>query len=264
MKKIIPLLALLTLLGTNSAMAEEAKATQPIEKPKVDLNAEIAAYSKTIRSNPDDADAYYKRGNVYAKQQQYEQAMADYQHAISLRPLFADAYGSFGWALIEQGQFAKAQPYCQKAYQLDKTSFAKAVNLGHTYLLQGDAKTARGYYQESLTLVDDQESFEQGPVADFDLFIKNGWQTAAVETEKQWMQVNFAKMQPTLQKINDLNKQADAYYEKGEYEKAEPLWIEVLTLREKLLGKEHFKVATSLKNLALLYDKQGKYDQAIP
>ena len=125
MKKIIPLLALLTILCVNNAMAEEANAklaTPPTEKPKIDLTAEIARYTKAISSNPDDADAYYKRGKVYYQQQQYEQAIADYQHAISLRPLFANAYGNLGWLLIEQGQFAKAQPYCLKAYQLDKSN----------------------------------------------------------------------------------------------------------------------------------------------
>jgi CHAT domain-containing protein/Tfp pilus assembly protein PilF len=201
---------------------------------------------------------------VYDQQQQYEQAIADYQHAISLRPLFANAYGSLGWLLIEQGQFAKAQPYCLKAYQLDKSYYGWVVNLGHIYLLQGDAKTAREYYQETLTLLVDQANFENGPLADFDLFIKNDWQTVAAKTEKQWMQDNFAKMLPNIQKINDLVKQAEAYFKKGDYEKTEPLRVEVLTLREKALGKDHPHVAKSLNELAVLYYTQGKYSVAEP
>jgi tetratricopeptide (TPR) repeat protein len=38
----------------------------------------------------------------------------------------------------------------------------------------------------------------------------------------------------------------------------------VLEIREKLLGKEHPDVATSLNNLASLYYSQGKYAEAEP
>ncbi|MEH2367891.1 tetratricopeptide repeat protein, partial [Nostoc sp.] len=45
---------------------------------------------------------------------------------------------------------------------------------------------------------------------------------------------------------------------------AEPLYIQALALRRKLLGEEHPDVASSLNNLALLYDSQGRYSEAEP
>ncbi len=61
-----------------------------------------------------------------------------------------------------------------------------------------------------------------------------------------------------------LNQQANLYYEQFRYEKAEPLYIHSLMIREKVLGSEHPAVATSLNNLAGLYESQGKYEEAEP
>src|SRR5262249_18666140 len=45
---------------------------------------------------------------------------------------------------------------------------------------------------------------------------------------------------------------------------AEPLLQRSLDIREKALGRDHPDVAQSLNNLALLYDKQGRYADAEP
>ena len=47
----------------------------------------------------------------------------------------------------------------------------------------------------------------------------------------------------------------------GKYAKAEPLYQRALAIWEKALGPEHPDVATSLNNLAELYDTQGQYAQ---
>ena len=52
------------------------------------------------------------------------------------------------------------------------------------------------------------------------------------------------------------------YRKQGRYEAAEPLFLQALALRKKLLGESHPDVAQSLNNLALLYDSQGRYDEA--
>jgi hypothetical protein len=42
---------------------------------------------------------------------------------------------------------------------------------------------------------------------------------------------------------------------------AEPLLVEALAMRKRLLGEEHPAVATSLNNLAGLYESQGRYER---
>nr|WP_322657823.1 tetratricopeptide repeat protein [Dendronalium sp. ChiSLP03b]MDZ8204117.1 tetratricopeptide repeat protein [Dendronalium sp. ChiSLP03b] len=61
-----------------------------------------------------------------------------------------------------------------------------------------------------------------------------------------------------------LTKLALLYNSQGKYSEAEPLCIQALALRRKLLGEEHLSVATSLNNLALLYYSQGRYSEAEP
>jgi predicted RNase H-like HicB family nuclease len=51
-------------------------------------------------------------------------------------------------------------------------------------------------------------------------------------------------------------------HSQGRYEDAEPLYLQALELRKRLLGDNHPAVATSLNNLALLYNSQGKYAEA--
>ena len=50
----------------------------------------------------------------------------------------------------------------------------------------------------------------------------------------------------------------------GNYEKAEPLYLESKAINEKVLGREHRDYAASLNNLAILYWKMGNYEKAEP
>ena len=50
----------------------------------------------------------------------------------------------------------------------------------------------------------------------------------------------------------------------GRYAEAEPLFRRSLAIREKQLGADHPHVATSLNNLADLYQAMGRYAEAEP
>ena len=52
------------------------------------------------------------------------------------------------------------------------------------------------------------------------------------------------------------------FHKLGEYAKAESFHRGALNIREKALGPEHPEVATSLDNLASLYEEIGDYGQA--
>ena len=61
---------------------------------------------------------------------------------------------------------------------------------------------------------------------------------------------------------NSLGWLGKLYKDKGDYSKAEPLYLQTLDLKKRLLGDDHPNVAASLNNLALLYQSQGLYSEA--
>src|ERR1700737_4967684 len=63
---------------------------------------------------------------------------------------------------------------------------------------------------------------------------------------------------------NELNKKVIELYNAGRYADAIPIAQQVLAIREKALGHDHPDVASSLNNLAELYDEQGRYADAEP
>ncbi|MDJ0707627.1 MAG: toll/interleukin-1 receptor domain-containing protein [Leptolyngbyaceae cyanobacterium MO_188.B28] len=61
-----------------------------------------------------------------------------------------------------------------------------------------------------------------------------------------------------------LDRTGDYLTKRGRYSEVEPLFQEALAIRKRLLGDEHLSVATSLNNLALLYENQLRYSEAAP
>ena len=56
----------------------------------------IKHYDHAIRINPQDARAYYNRGNAKKALNQYDQAIVDYDQSISINPQDAEAYNNRG------------------------------------------------------------------------------------------------------------------------------------------------------------------------
>lgn len=67
-----------------------------------------------------------------------------------------------------------------------------------------------------------------------------------------------------LQQADELSKEADRLYNEGKFDQAAPLLERVLTIREIELGSENTDVATTLNDLALIYQQQGNYVKAEP
>ncbi|MBK6877849.1 MAG: tetratricopeptide repeat protein [Ignavibacteria bacterium] len=61
-----------------------------------------------------------------------------------------------------------------------------------------------------------------------------------------------------------LNNLAGFYEAIGNYEKAEPMFLEALRIRREVLGENHPSYATSLDNLAGLYQEIGSCVKAEP
>ena len=61
---------------------------------------------------------------------------------------------------------------------------------------------------------------------------------------------------------HELNNQMIQLYRQGRYSEAVPIAQRAVELRRKQLGEDHPDYATSLNNLAFLYDSMGEYAKA--
>jgi tetratricopeptide (TPR) repeat protein len=69
---------------------------------------------------------------------------------------------------------------------------------------------------------------------------------------------------PQEARWKELNERVVTLYQQGMYSEAAQVAEEVLKVAENTFGPNHPQVATSLNNLALLYQAQGKYAEAEP
>ena len=76
---------------------------------KGDYDRAIVDFDKVIELNPDDAEAYYNRGNAYYEKQEFAQSIRDYSKAIELKPQFAEAYYNRGEAWLHLREWEKAK-----------------------------------------------------------------------------------------------------------------------------------------------------------
>ena len=84
----------------------------------VDKAGAIKHYTQAIPINPQDAEAYYNRGNAKYESGDKAGAIADYTQAITINPQLAKAYSNRGGAKSESGDKAGAIKDLETAKQL--------------------------------------------------------------------------------------------------------------------------------------------------
>ena len=60
------------------------------------------------------------------------------------------------------------------------------------------------------------------------------------------------------------NNLANLYWNQGRYDEAEPLYLETLEIRKRVLGDDHPDTLGSMNGLGSLYHRQGRYEEAEP
>ena len=86
----------------------------------------LRLFDRAIQVNPDDAEAFFNRGNALYVLQQYQAAVESYDKAILLKPDFAETHHNRGSALSELQQFQAAIESYDKAILL-KPDYADAI-----------------------------------------------------------------------------------------------------------------------------------------
>jgi Caspase domain/Tetratricopeptide repeat len=123
----------------------------PPAQPSLADDPAIKAQSARIADNPDDRDALYRRGQLYASKGAYGLAIKDFDGAIRLNPKDVEAHNNRCWARAVIGDLQPALRDCNEALRL-RPNFV-------------DALDSRG-------LVNLKSGLNKNAIADFDAALK--------------------------------------------------------------------------------------------
>jgi len=114
--------------------------TGPIKPPhrlSAEDEAAVRKYNDTLRTNPNDADAYYRRGQVYASNGQFNEALSDFDQALRIEPNDPEALNNRCWTRAVIGDLQAALSDCDKALSLRPTFVDALDSRGFIYLKLG-------------------------------------------------------------------------------------------------------------------------------
>jgi len=125
----------------------------------------MADYGMATELNPDNADAYCKRGDAYAEIGEYGQAIADYNKAIELDSGHALAYFSRAYAYGEIGEYNKAIADYSKVIELNPSDDQAYYNRGLHYHNKGEMPKAVSDLEKCIELSTDSKLTEDAQQA---------------------------------------------------------------------------------------------------
>jgi hypothetical protein len=110
--------------------------------------AAIQELDKKIQSNPKDAEAYYRRGQLYAKYDDYTTASKNFDEALKINPKDHEAYNNRCWVRAMMNDLHGALSDCDEALKirpnyvdgLDSRAFVKLkIGMPHNAIVDYDA-----------------------------------------------------------------------------------------------------------------------------
>jgi hypothetical protein len=133
---------------------------KPVEKPPEKIDAPVTlSDDPTIKNltlklndNPDDANALYRRGQVYASKGAYDLAIRDFNDSLRLNPKDVEAYNNRCWARTVIGDLQAALKDCNEALRL-RPNFVDALDSrGLVNLKSGQTKNAIADFDAALKI----------------------------------------------------------------------------------------------------------------
>jgi hypothetical protein len=112
----------------------------------------IKELDKKLQLNPDDAGAYYKRGQLYAQHGDFNRAAKDFDEAIRLEPRDAEALNNRCWARAMIGELRPALKDCDAALEIRPRYVDALDSRGLVNLKLGQLNNAIADYDAALRI----------------------------------------------------------------------------------------------------------------
>ncbi len=139
--------------GRQADLAREqlAKLTSPSPVDRIDDPA-IKELDRKIQRDPNDATAYYKRGQLYAQYEDFTHAVKDFDAVIRLSPKDAEAFNNRCWANAMIGDLQAALKDCDTALTLRPSYLDALDSRGFVNLKMGQSSKAIADYDAALRI----------------------------------------------------------------------------------------------------------------
>lgn len=115
---------------------------------------DVQATLDAAKNNPDDANAQLKAGDMYARIQRFDEALAYFKKAAELSPKSLEANAGLGRIYFQTKDFKSAAAYFQKAVDIDESNADVRSDLGLTYYLREppDVERAIEEYRKAIEI----------------------------------------------------------------------------------------------------------------
>ena len=139
--------------GATSEDLAEARFTRGGVYLKQDqIEQAIADYTVAIALKPNFAEAFLNRGNAYDDAGARDQALHDYDEALRINPSFAMAYSNRGLLYDEKGEHDRAVKDYDQALRLEPKYLSAIKNRARARFYQGDFVAATQDFTQALSL----------------------------------------------------------------------------------------------------------------
>lgn len=107
-----------------------------------DYDRAIASFLRAIEADPNYVRGYVNLAVLYKKLQDFEAAIGYLEKAREIEPGLVDIYTNLSDIYRLQGDYEKAKVYADKAIDLTRDTPETIYNLGYAYLLNGERDLA--------------------------------------------------------------------------------------------------------------------------
>jgi tetratricopeptide (TPR) repeat protein len=122
--------------------------------------AALHEYNQAIKTSPNLAEAYFRRGALYQTMGEKALALADFERAIERDPRFAPAYTQRGKICLERGEFDSALADFGMLMTLRANDPDTHLNRGICFLKKGLVREAAADFQRVLKLTNHSDYAE--------------------------------------------------------------------------------------------------------
>ena len=192
-------LLLLSLFGPLSVSAQSASVSIDSLYARAEraskagsTNTALRLYGDILARDSSETWALRRRARLHADQDKYEIAAQELKRARQLDDSPPeDVIGHRGWYLILLGEnLDTARDLSRRAMEREPSAFAWPLNLGHTFLLRYQPKSAKIYYRKAIGRIRSDEEY-QSALSDFDTFVEQGYDKKRIWGMKDWFRTTY-------------------------------------------------------------------------